>query len=140
MIEQIITTIPTPPTTSSPNDFDAKADAFLSALPTLGVELNNLSTEINSTAGDINTYKEVVLSARDEVISSENIAVGARDEAISARDEAQAARDIAIIKVDSITSMLPEGSIANEIVSNTSTWSSEKIEDILFDLKLGLPI
>jgi hypothetical protein len=40
----IITTLPPPPSTASPADFDAKADAFLGGLPTLRTEINNIST------------------------------------------------------------------------------------------------
>lgn len=40
----LITLLPTPPSTASPADFDAKADAFLGGLPTLRTEVNNIST------------------------------------------------------------------------------------------------
>ena len=39
-----ISTLPAPPSTASPADFDSRADAFLGALPTLRSEINNIST------------------------------------------------------------------------------------------------
>lgn len=40
----LITALPVPPSTASPADFDAKADAFLGALPALRTEINSIST------------------------------------------------------------------------------------------------
>lgn len=54
-ITQTISTIPTPPSSSDPSSFDTKADAFLSALPTLGTELNTLKEQINTVAGEVSS-------------------------------------------------------------------------------------
>jgi hypothetical protein len=46
-----ITPLPTPvPESTDPANFDARADAFLGALPTFASEVNNLATELNSMA------------------------------------------------------------------------------------------
>jgi hypothetical protein len=45
---QQISTLPTPPTTADPENFDVRADAFLGALPTFQEEANLLSTEVNA--------------------------------------------------------------------------------------------
>lgn len=47
-----ISALPTPPSTSSPSDFDAKADAFLGALPTLRTQVNDISTVNYNNAVD----------------------------------------------------------------------------------------
>lgn len=43
-----ITTLPTPPSTASPSNFDSRADAFLGALPTFVTEANALATDVNA--------------------------------------------------------------------------------------------
>lgn len=43
-----ITLLPTPPTTADPSTFDARADAFLAALPAFGTEANVLATDVNA--------------------------------------------------------------------------------------------
>ena len=47
-----ISALPTPPSTSSPSDFDAKADAFLGALPGLQAQINAISTVNYGNATD----------------------------------------------------------------------------------------
>lgn len=44
------TALPTPPSTSSPLDFDVKADAFLGALPTNQTQINQLATDTYTNA------------------------------------------------------------------------------------------
>ena len=47
-----ISALPTPPSTSSPSDFDAKADAFLGAFPGLQAQINAISTVNYGNATD----------------------------------------------------------------------------------------
>ncbi|WP_189540630.1 hypothetical protein [Novosphingobium arvoryzae] len=42
-----ITALPAPPTRSDATNFNARADAFLSALPTFATEANSLASEVN---------------------------------------------------------------------------------------------
>ena len=44
------TALPTPPSTSSPSDFDSKADAFLGALPTNQTQTNQLAQDTYTNA------------------------------------------------------------------------------------------
>lgn len=43
-----ITTLPTPPTRSDPVNFNSRADAFLTALPTFATEANTLQADVNA--------------------------------------------------------------------------------------------
>jgi len=43
-----ITALPNPPTRSDPVNFNSRADAFLSALPTFATEANTLQTDVNA--------------------------------------------------------------------------------------------
>lgn len=50
-----ITALPTPPSSSSPSNFDTRADAFLGALPTFVTEANALQTDVNTKQGTATT-------------------------------------------------------------------------------------
>lgn len=45
-----ITALPTPPSSSSPSNFDTRADAFLGALPTFVTQTNAVAGEVNTNA------------------------------------------------------------------------------------------
>mgnify|MGYP000688674269 CR=1 FL=1 len=47
-----ITALPAPPTRSDATNFNARADAFLSALPTFATEANSLASEVNGYASN----------------------------------------------------------------------------------------
>jgi len=47
-----VTALPTPPSTASPSTFDARADAFLTALPTNQTEVNALAANVFANATD----------------------------------------------------------------------------------------
>ena len=47
-----ITALPTPPSRDDPANFSARADAFLSALPTFATEANALAADVNTDASD----------------------------------------------------------------------------------------
>lgn len=51
-IPPTITALPTPPSTSSPTTFDARADAFLGQFPTLTSETNAVASNVYSNAVD----------------------------------------------------------------------------------------
>lgn len=69
-----ITALPTPPSTSSPSDFNTKADAFLGAFPTLRTEVNAIATNVYGNAQ-----------------AAETAATGAEADALTASIAAQAA-------------------------------------------------
>lgn len=50
-----ITALPTPPSSSSPSNFDTRADAFLGALPTFVTEANALQTDVNTKQSTAST-------------------------------------------------------------------------------------
>jgi hypothetical protein len=76
-----ITALPVPPSTSSPTDFDAKADAFLGAFPTFRSEVNTVATQTYDNAVEAQTQASVALSqvalATAQVALAENSATQA---------------------------------------------------------------
>lgn len=48
-----ITPLPTPPSTDDPTNFDARADAFLGALPTFATEANALAVDVSDDAAQV---------------------------------------------------------------------------------------
>lgn len=77
-----ISALPTPPSTSSPSDFDAKADAFLGALPTLRTQVNAISTVNYNNAVD--AYNNATTASTQAIIA----AVQATAASVSATDAA----------------------------------------------------
>jgi len=63
-----ISALPNPPSTSSPSDFDARADAFLGALPGLRSEVNAISTVNYGNALD--AYNSAATAAAQAAIAS----------------------------------------------------------------------
>lgn len=69
-----ITPLPTPvPQTSDPTNFDARADAFLVALPTFATEANALAEEVNEAE---TTVLGLISSAGFSATSTTSLAVG----------------------------------------------------------------
>lgn len=58
-----LTTLPTPPSTASPNDFDDRADAFVAALPTMVTEINAVLPTIDSAAASAATASAAAAAA-----------------------------------------------------------------------------
>jgi hypothetical protein len=61
-ISQSITVLPTPPSRADPDNFDARADAFLGALPTMQTQMNTWAGQANTTAAEIGIVSEGLLS------------------------------------------------------------------------------
>jgi hypothetical protein len=61
-ISQSITVLPTPPSRADPDNFDARADAFLGALPTMQSQMNTWAGQANTTAAEIGIVSEGLLS------------------------------------------------------------------------------
>lgn len=58
-----ITTLPTPPTRTDPDNFAARADALMSALPTFVTEANALADGVNTKEASVNTkYAQALAS------------------------------------------------------------------------------
>ena len=62
-INQTISTIPTPPTSTDAATFRERADTFLSALPNLGDEINNFATEANTLESNVNKLEQSAQNA-----------------------------------------------------------------------------
>ena len=73
-INETIPTLPTPPSTSDPANFDARADAFLGGLPAYGAALNTFSSEANALAETVNSDSVTASDASTAAAGSANFA------------------------------------------------------------------
>lgn len=69
-----ITPLPTPPSTTSPGNFDTRADAFLGALPTFQTEENALASNIFNNATDAANSATAAASSASAASSSASAA------------------------------------------------------------------
>lgn len=76
-----ITALPVPPSTSSPTDFDAKADAFLGAFPTFRSEINTVATQTYDNAAEAQAQATIATTqaglAANQVTLAQNSATQA---------------------------------------------------------------
>jgi hypothetical protein len=75
-ISQSITVLPTPPSRADPDNFDARADGFLGALPTMQTQMNTWAGQANSTATTVNNDKLAAQSAKTGAESARDTASG----------------------------------------------------------------
>ncbi len=75
-ISQSITVLPTPPSRADPDNFDARADSFLGALPTMQTQMNTWAGQANSTATTVNDDKVAAQSAKSSAESARDTASG----------------------------------------------------------------
>jgi len=127
-INQQITDLPTPPSRSDPENFDARADAFLASLDNFADEVNQWAQEANSTADEVNlntelttTYKNQTLEARDNAIASAGCGLWKSDITYNTHDRA--------IGSDGYTYLsLIDGNIGNDPTTDDgSRWQKIKV-------------
>jgi hypothetical protein len=80
-ISQTISAIPTPPSRSDPANFDARADAFLGALPDLATEVNTWAGQANALASTVNGDLADAEAAADAAETAQGLTEDARDTA-----------------------------------------------------------
>ena len=79
-----ITTLPAPPTRADATNFNARADAFLSALPTFVSEANALAGEVNGYASNAAASASMATNAPGtSATSTTSLAVGAGSKALT---------------------------------------------------------
>jgi hypothetical protein len=66
-----ITALPTPPSTGDPDNFDARADAFLGALPTFQSELNTFASNLNNLSTSSISSTSLALSVVEKTLTVE---------------------------------------------------------------------
>ena len=87
-ITKTIDSIPTAPTRSDPDNFDSRADAFLTRIETLDDDLNEWADQCNSTQTEINTSETRCETYKNQAESAKTSAESARDTAQTHRDNA----------------------------------------------------
>jgi len=79
-----ITALPAPPTRSDATNFNARADAFLSALPTFATEANSLASEVNGYASNAAASAATATNAPGtSATSSTSLAIGTGTKAMT---------------------------------------------------------
>ncbi|MEN9925514.1 MAG: hypothetical protein RL268_1640 [Pseudomonadota bacterium] len=79
-----ITALPAPPTRSDATNFNARADAFLSALPTFATEANSLASELNGYASNAAASAATATNAPGtSATSTTSLAIGTGTKALT---------------------------------------------------------
>lgn len=79
-----ISALPAPPTRSDATNFNARADAFLSALPTFATEANSLASEVNGYASNAAASAATATNAPGtSATSSTSLAIGTGTKAMT---------------------------------------------------------
>ncbi len=81
MVNQTITQLPTPPSTTDVVNFNDRADNFLAAIPTFVTQTNTVIGQINSTATTINSKESSATSAASTATTQAGIATTKASEA-----------------------------------------------------------
>lgn len=143
-----ITKLPDPPSTNEPSSFADKADAFLGALPKFANEANALSGEINTINENVDTKSadvstkyadflpkyQSVLSI-NENINEKNTQILAMQSDITSKFDGVNAK---YTKIQTTAEQIQQalltatnGFINDDVISQTSVYSSKKIEAVL---------
>ena len=69
----MITALPNPPTRSDPVNFNSRADAFLSALPTFATEANALQADVNAKQTDAAASAAAALASENAANAASNV-------------------------------------------------------------------
>ena len=83
-----ITKLPQPPTTAEPQNFDDRADAFVSALPAFVTETNELAVEVEVSLQTVQTLKENADASKQAAQTSAQTASEAKEAAARSASEA----------------------------------------------------
>ena len=81
MVNQTITQLPTPPSTTDVVNFNDRADNFLAAIPTFVTQTNTVIGQINSTETNINSKESSATSAASTATTQAGIATTKASEA-----------------------------------------------------------
>ncbi|WP_241047420.1 phage tail protein [Achromobacter xylosoxidans] len=83
-----ITSLPTPPSRSDPENFPERADAFMAALPRFATEANALQEHVNEAAATVDQDSTAAALSRDAAAESRNQAGQSAQAAEAARQTA----------------------------------------------------
>lgn len=83
MVNQTITQLPTPPSTTDIVNFNDRADNFLAAIPTFVTQTNTVIEQINSTETNINSKESSATNAAGTATTQAGIATTKANEASS---------------------------------------------------------
>ena len=90
-----ITKLPQPPTTAEPQNFDDRADAFVSALPAFVTEANELAAEVEESLQTVQTLKENADASKQAAQTSAQAASEAKEAAARSASEAESSAQAA---------------------------------------------
>ncbi|MGK8222245.1 phage tail protein [Achromobacter xylosoxidans] len=70
LLDMAITSLPTPPSRSDPENFPERADAFMAALPRFATEANTLQEHVNEAAATVDQDAAAAAQSRDAAAES----------------------------------------------------------------------
>lgn len=128
----MITALPTPPQRSDSANFAARADAFLTALPTFGVEANELASDVNSkqslatsAANTATTQAEVATTAANTATTKANEASVSAGNALTYAQAAQASSGVPTPIANRVLSTDSSGNITwRDLGLDPATWQN----------------
>ena len=147
-----ISKIKEPPTTSDPQNFDARADEFVACLPKFATEASELAIEAESNANAAQNSKEAAAASAEQAgqardaaaLSAQNLAAAVNDaieckqsaakSANNAKKSETAVSEIkdgladALDTLEAMKKISKDGFIDDTAQSETKTYSSKKIE------------
>ncbi|MFY3134211.1 phage tail protein [Achromobacter ruhlandii] len=91
LLEMAITSLPTPPSRSDPENFPERADAFMAALPRFATEANALQEHVNEAAATVDQDAAAAALSRDAAAES-------RSQAGQSAQAAETSRQVAAQK------------------------------------------
>ena len=149
-----ISKIKEPPTTSDPQNFDARADEFVACLPKFVTEANELAIEAESNANAAQNSKEAAAASAEQAgqardaaaLSAQNLAAAVNDaieykqsaakSANNAKKSETAVSEIkdgladALDTLEAMKKISKDGFIDDTAQSETKTYSSKKISEL----------
>ena len=120
-----ITKLPQPPTTAEPQNFDDRADAFVSALPAFVTEANELAAEVEESLQTVQTLKENADASKQAAQTSAQTASEAKEAAARSASEAESSAQAAE-QIKTQTQTLAEAALSSAQAAKQSEQAAEQ--------------
>ena len=109
-----------------PNNTMSESE-YCAALIDYYLKLGIFITDLEARSMWIQATAEAACTAKDEAQTSATNAANSATTATNAAAAAEISKDEAQAIVDTVSTVLPPGTLVDGLISNTTTWSSDKI-------------